>query len=97
MLGKDIKCRIGIVGTVSDKKTESLAKALNKKAAASQPGLRFAHVSHIMTDADALSSIAGMDAVIVAEEIGKSDYETVRREIALIAESGRQILGTVYY
>ena len=97
VLGKDIKCRIGIVGTVSDKKTESLAKALNKKAAASQPGLRFEHVSHIMTDADALSSIAGMDAVIVAEEIGKSDYETVRREIALIAESGRQILGTVYY
>ena len=55
------------------------------------------HIPAIMSDADALSSVAGMDAVILAEEIGKSDYETVRREIALIAESGRQILGTVYF
>ena len=50
-----------------------------------------------MTDAEALKSAAGMDEIILAEEIGKSDYETVRKEIALIAESGKPILGTVYF
>ena len=97
LIGKEKKCRIGVVGTTSEKKAESLTKAMNKKAAASHPGLAFVHIPHIMTDADALRSIAGMDEGMIAEEIGKSDYGTVRREIALIAESGRQILGTVYF
>ena len=97
VVGKEKKCRIGIVGTVSEKNAEGLSDLLNNKTAASHPGLTFVHIPAIMSDADALSSVAGMDAVILAEEIGKSDYETVRREIALIAESGRQILGTVYF
>lgn len=97
VLGKDRDHRIGIVGTAADKRLESLAGILNKKSAASGSGNAFVHISGIMTDAEALKSAAGMDEIILAEEIGKSDYETVRKEIALIAESGKPILGTVYF
>ena len=97
VLGKDRDHRIGIVGTAADKRLESLAGILNKKSVASGSGNAFVHISGIMTDAEALKSAAGMDEIILAEEIGKSDYETVRKEIALIAESGKPILGTVYF
>ncbi len=97
VLGKDRDHRIGIVGTAADKRLESLAGILNKKSAASGSGNAFVHIHGIMTDAEALKSAAGMDEIILAEEIGKSDYETVRKEIALIAESGKPILGTVYF
>ena len=50
-----------------------------------------------MTDAEALKSAAGMDEIILAEEIGSSDYVTAREEIAVIADSGRELLGTVYF
>lgn len=97
VLGKDTGHRIGIVGTAADKRQESLAGVLNKKSAASGLDYSFVHIPGIMSDAESLKSIAGMDEIILSEEIGKSDYESVRREIALIAESGRPILGTVYF
>ena len=37
-----------------------------------------------------------LGAVILAEEVGKSDYNAIRREIALIADSS-ELLGTIYY
>lgn len=97
ILGKDSGHKIGVVGTASPKKIENLAGTLNEKALAEEAGFSFVQIPDIMTNAGALKSIAGTDAVIVAEEIGKSDYSTVRREIALLAESGKQILGTVYF
>jgi hypothetical protein len=50
-----------------------------------------------MTNADSLRSLRNVDGVILAEEIGKSEYMKVRQEIALIADGDREILGTVYY
>lgn len=97
VLGKDADQKIGIVGTASDKKQENLAGVLNKKAASSESGLTFVHIPGIMSDPDALGAVTETDAVILSEEIGKSDYESVRKEIALIAESGKQILGTIYF
>ena len=97
VLGKGTEHRIGIVGTAADKRQESLAGVLNKKSAASGLDYTFVHIPGIMNNADSLKSIAGVDEIILSEEIGRSDYETVRREIALIAESGRPILGTVYF
>ena len=57
----------------------------------------FVHIPGIMGNADSLKSITDMAEIILSEEIGKSEFEAVRREIALIAESGKPILGTVYF
>ena len=37
------------------------------------------------------------DGVIVTAEIGKTDFLLARKEVALIAESGKELLGTVYF
>ena len=50
-----------------------------------------------MTDAKSLKSLTSVDGVILSEEIGKSDYTTVRREVAIVAESGNEIIGTIYF
>ena len=47
--------------------------------------------------AEEMASVESGYPAELLEEIGKSDYETVRKEIALIAESGKPILGTVYF
>ena len=38
-----------------------------------------------------------MDGAIIAEEVGRSSYNGIRNEIGLIADSGTELIGTVYY
>ena len=51
----------------------------------------------MMKSAGTLRELRKSDGVILAEEIGSSDYVTAREEIAVIADSGRELLGTVYF
>ena len=50
-----------------------------------------------MKDANAYRSIGDTDGVILTAEIGKTDFLLARKEVALIAESGKELLGTVYF
>lgn len=92
---KDLK--VGVTGLTSEARLESLAGDLNKAAVASKNSIRFISISNLIGDADSLRSLRNVDGVILAEEIGKSEFMKIRQEIALIADSEREILGTVYF
>ena len=91
--GKD-NAVIGVVGSASDKDMELLTSKLNVKAG---KGLKFKKISDFMKDANAYRSIGDTDGVILTAEIGKTDFLLARKEVALIAESGKELLGTVYF
>ena len=86
-----------MVGTISRSRLDALAAKLNEISGRSSDGLRFVSIPGLMKDAKSYRSLKDMDSVILAEEIGKSDYNNIRKEIALIADSDSEILGTVYY
>ena len=88
---------IGIVGSVSDELIEKLASELNGKAADAKDSLKFSAVPAFNKDAQAFRRLKELSGVILAEQIGKSDYIAIRKEVALIAESGRDLVGTVYF
>ena len=96
MKGKDGR-EIGVVGSASSEAIESLTALLNEKAASSKGELKFVSVPDFNKNGDAFRMLEGFSGVILAEEIGKSDYLGIRKEVALIAESGDELLGTVYY
>ncbi len=88
---------IGIAGTITDKKLSALAEKLNKKIDGSKEGLRFVSLPNIEKDADSYRKLREMDGAIIAEEVGRSSYNGIRNEIGLIADSGTELIGTVYY
>ena len=88
---------IGIAGTISDKKLGALAEKLNKKTNGSKEGLRFVSLPNIEKDADSYRKLRELDGAIIAEEVGRSSYNAIRNEIGLIADSGTELIGTVYY
>lgn len=96
-IGDRGSAKIGVVGTVSDKMISALAALLNGKAEEVKAAFRFVEIPGLMTDAKALKDLGNVDGVILSEEIGKSDYMTVRKEVAIVAESGNEIIGTVYF
>ena len=96
-LGDQKAYEIVMVGQAAAKKAESLAKALNKKAKDEGITMHFSFLPDMMKNAGTLRELRKSDGVILAEEIGSSDYVTAREEIAVIADSGRELLGTVYF
>ena len=88
---------IGVAGTISGKKLDSIAERLTKKAAESKNGLSFVGLSDIAKDAESYRKLRELNGVIIAEEIGRSSYNDIRNEIGLIADSGTELLGTIYY
>ena len=70
---------------------------LTKKAAESKNGLSFVGLSDIAKDAESYRKLRELNGVIIAEEIGRSSYNDIRNEIGLIADSGTELLGTIYY
>lgn len=92
---KDLK--VGITGLAGAARLESLAGDLNEAAASSKNPIRFVFLPDLMENAASLRNLRNVDGVILAEEIGKSEFMKIRQEIALIADSEREILGTVYF
>ena len=92
---KDMKvCVTGLAGAA---RLETLTDDLNKAAGASANPIRFVFLPDLMGNAASLRNLRNADGVILVEEIGKSEFMKVRQEIALIADSEREILGTVYF
>ena len=92
---KDMKvCVTGLAGAA---RLETLTDDLNKAAGASANPIRFVFLPDLMGNAASLRNLRNADGVILVEEIGKSEFMKVREEIALIADSEREILGTVYF
>lgn len=93
--GKDC-AKIGIVGTIPADRIDALAGKLNELAEKASESFRFVSVPNLEKDAGSYRKLKDLGAVILAEEVGKSDYNAIRREIALIADSS-ELLGTIYY
>ena len=92
---KDMK--VGVTGLAGAARLEALTGDLNKAAGASANPIRFVFLPDLMGNAASLRNLRNADGVILVEEIGKSEFMKVRQEIALIADSEREILGTVYF
>ena len=88
---------IGIAGTISGKKLNDLAGKLNKQSAKTKGVLNFVSLPNIAKDAESYRKLREMNGVIIVEEVGRSSYNGIRNEIGLIADSGAELLGTVYY
>ncbi len=88
---------IGIAGTLSAKKLNDLAAKLNKQTAKTKGGLSFVSLPNIVKDAESYRKLREMKGVVIVEEVGRSSYNGIRNEIGLIADSGAELLGTVYY
>lgn len=96
MAGRENR-KIGIVGSVSADMIGKLADKLGERAAVSKGALEFVSIPDFTKDAEAFRKVGDMAGVILTEQIGKSDYLMIRKEIALIAENGSELIGTVYY
>lgn len=94
--GKDC-AEIGIVGTIPAARLDALTGKLNELAEKTSESFRFISVPNLEKDAASYRKLNKLGTVILAEEVGKSDYNAVRREVALIADSGCELLGTVYF
>ena len=88
---------IGIVGSVSGEVIEKLTSQLNEMAPAAKGSLKFSAIPDFSKNAQAFRKLKDLSGVILTEQIGRSDYIAIRKEIALIAESGKELVGTVYY
>ena len=96
MAGKDNK-EIGVAGSVPAEVIEKLVSQLNENSAEAKNSLTFSAVPDFSKDAQAFRKLKELSGVILTEQIGRSDYIAVRKEIALIAESGKELIGTVYF
>ena len=92
---KEIK--VGVTGLADAARLEAMTGDLNKAAGTSANPIRFAFLPDLIGNAASLRNLRNVDGVILVEEIGKSEFMKVRQEIALIADSEREILGTVYF
>ena len=91
--------RIAVVGTVGEKKLAAMRKMftdIRPVQEGAKPALTFSAVSDILSSAGALRSLKKYDGCIIVEEVGKSSYKEVQKEILLLVEAGKEILGTVY-
>ena len=84
---------IAVIGQASADQKDRLTKALNDRAGSS---VNFIHIPDILENAESVRELKKADGVVLMEEIGKSDYLGVRKEIAVIADSGIEIVGSVY-
>ncbi|MDO5439881.1 MAG: hypothetical protein Q4F09_07660, partial [Erysipelotrichaceae bacterium] len=91
--------RIALVGTVGDKKLAAMRKLLSdRQALVKDPEtvFTFSAVPQILSDAAALRVLRKFDGYILVEEVGKSEYRSVQKEVLLLTETGKEILGTIY-
>ena len=89
--------KVGVTGLADAARLEAMTGDLNKAAGTSANPIRFAFLPDLIGNAASLRNLRNVDGVILVEEIGKSEFMKVREEIALIADSEREILGTVYF
>ncbi len=92
-LAVDIRCRLGdgkylLVTGSGD--TQALVEALSHHL----PGVQV-ECGNILESAAALESLKACDAVVLAEACGSSCYSVVERQVRVIADYNKQLLGCV--
>lgn len=96
LLAMDIRCRASGAGTLlvtgsgSKESREELVQALSK----AMPGVKM-DCGSILTDPAALEALTGCDAVVLVETCDASHYDSVNKQLALIEDYNKQLLGCV--
>ncbi len=90
---KDSKAKVAFIGQAEEGKVRELIDTLSKRIRSSA---EFVYLPNVLSNADSLRKLPDADGVVLVEEIGKSDYMNARKEIAVAAESGSELIGTVY-
>ena len=88
---------IGLTGQAEEKNRAALLEALSRRSRETGSSFTFEMIGNLLTDASALRRLKDLGGVILVEQIGSSDYMDARREIAVLAGSSSNILGTVYF
>ena len=88
---------IGLTGQAEEKNRAALLEALSRRSRETGSSFKFEMIGNLLTDASALRRLKDLGGVILVEQIGSSDYMDARREIAVLAGSSSNILGTVYF
>lgn len=87
---KDAKCLL-VTGSGSREDREELVQAVSK----AMPGAQVQDCGSILTDAAALQALTDCDAVVLVEACDVSDYDGVSRQLELIEDYNKQLLGCV--
>ena len=90
---KDSKAKVAFIGQAEEGRVRELIDTLSKRIRSSA---EFVYLPNVLSNADSLRKLPDADGVVLVEEIGKSDYMNARKEIAVAAESGSELIGTVY-
>lgn len=88
---------IALVGSVSEKRLSALTQMFSDKAKKAGDPFAFGYLPDILADADSMRGLRECDGYLLVEEIGRSNYNAVRKEIGILAESGKILLGTIYF
>ncbi len=88
---------IALVGTVTAEKLERLSSVLVEIAASEKTALTFVSAGRIDVSAEAVRKLKKCDAVVLVEELGKSKHTSVCKEVEILLESGKDVLGTIYF
>lgn len=93
----DICCRakeakhLLITGSGDKAQRESILKAVT----AVMPGVRVEDQGNVLCASEALEALSRCDAVVLVEKTGVSRYDAVRRQISIICDYEKEILGCV--
>ena len=60
-----------------------------------EKGIEVQHGFSLLKDASAMEEMSKLDGVVFIEEVGKSRYEDLEREIKLCKEHGKTVIGLV--
>ena len=86
-----------LVGVLSDKKIHTLQKALAERAAGKGERLGFRCVSDPVRHPASLHMLRECGCVVLAGELGRTTYADFRRTVDLVDDTGKPVIGTVYF
>lgn len=96
-IATDISCRakeakyVLVTGSTEATQRELIVKTVSAK----MPGVRVEDQGSILCTAEALEALSQCDAVVLVEKTGASRYDAVRRQIGIIRDYEKEILGCV--
>ena len=81
--------KVLLTGSANDEKRQALAEALAKN------GVQVTEAKDLRNNAHTLEALAATDAVVLVEQCGVSGYDAITRQMEVIADYKKQLLGCV--
>ena len=91
------KNHVLLIGTCSEKKLRTLQRALSERAEKENDVLTFHALHDPAANPAVLHRMQECGSVVLVEEIGRSRYKDILNTVDIIDDTGRPIIGTVYF